>query len=200
MRPPLSFILVALMAAPALAQDAGRPDPIGAAISQSTAAAPTAPPPAAMPGAGPAPALPPGAIALDQAGRTPDGPMSDTDLAFEQRLRQSVASAEGLQGPLDGEWTLYGADGKPLYVFMFVDPAGGRGPLEAAWRDLRRPRGADDLGVVDSLQHAGPVLTLNFAAHPGATATVVQLQGAGAAWNGQITEGGTLQKVSLRRN
>jgi len=198
--------MLALVAAPALAQDVEKPSALSQALQsqgvQAQASGPpvTVLPPPAMPGTGPAPALPPGAIGVDQAGRTPDGPISGGDLAFEQRIRQSVAAAEGLQGTLDGEWTLYGADGKALYVFMIVDPAGGRGPLEAAWRDPRRPRGADDLGVVDSLQHLGAALTLNFTPHPGAPATVVQLQGAGPGWEGQITEGGALQKVSLRRN
>lgn len=217
MHPPLALLLVTLLAAPALAQDAQKPDALDQVLQThgvqgqggqgeggqgqlgQTSGLPGLPPPA-MPGAGPAPALSPGAIGLDQAGRTPDGPMSDTGLAFEQRIRQSVAAAEGLQGTLDGEWTLFGADGKPLYVFVFVDPAGGRGPLEAAWRDPRRPRGADDLGVVDSLQHVGAALTLNFVAHPGAPATVVQLQGAGPAWDGQLTDRGAAQRVSLKRN
>lgn len=225
MHPPLALLLVVLVAAPALAQDAEKPSALdqilqsqggqnqgaqnqggsapatsGPTISGPTSGMVTTLPPPAMPGAGPPPALPPGAIGLDQAGRSPDGPMSDTGLAFEQRIRQSVAAAEGLQGALDGEWTLYGDDGKALYVFMIVDPAGGRGPLEAAWRDPRRARGADDLGVVDSLQHVGAALTLNFVAHPGAPAIVVQLQDAGPAWAGQLTEGGAARKVSLKRN
>jgi hypothetical protein len=201
MHPPLAFLLVVLLAAPALAQDAEKPDALGQVLQSQGGAPPIATlPPPNMPGTGPTPALPPGAIGVDQTGRTPDGPMSDDGLAFEQRIRQSVAAAEGLQGALDGEWTLYGADGKVLYVFMFVDPASGRGPLEAAWRDPRRQRGADDLGVVDSLQRDGAILTLNFVAHPGAPPVVVHLQDAGPGWSGQLTDGGSAQTVSLRRN
>jgi hypothetical protein len=201
-RSSLTLLLLALAAAPALAQDAEAPDAIGAQLRQSAAppATPVVLPPPDMPTGAPPPP-PPGSLRVDQTGRSPDGPMSETDLAFESRIRQSVAAAQGLQGPLDGQWTLYDAGGRVLYVFLFVDPAGGRGPLEGAWRDPRRPRGSDDLGVVDNLQHAGLTLSLNFVPHPGAAGAAIQLQGqADGRWDGQMTEGGAAQKVSLRRN
>ncbi|HEX7758385.1 MAG TPA: hypothetical protein VF459_02705 [Caulobacteraceae bacterium] len=204
------LLLLTLAAAPALVQDEEEPDAIGAVLSNSqhppsqTQSGPvfTIPPtpPRAMPTAN-APPPPTGAPRLEQTGVSPDGPASYGDMAFESRIRQSVAAAQGLQGALDGQWTLYDAAGHPLYVFMFIDPAGGRGDLEAAWRDLRRARGSDDLGVVDSLQHTGLSLSLNFVPHRGAGATAIQLQGqATGAWDGQMTEAGAALKVSLRRN
>jgi hypothetical protein len=209
MRSSLILMLLALAAAPALAQD--EPDGIGALLNRpppapkSAEAAnplPPAGPPLAMPPQAPAtaPGQPP-AAQVDQTGVSPDGPPSETDLAFENRIRQSVAAAQGLQGPLDGRWTLYDRAGHPLYVFMFVDPAGGRGALEGAWRDPRRARGGDDLGVVDRLEHVGLSLTLDFTPRAGVGATAVRLENqASGAWDGEMTEAGSVQKVSLRRN
>ena len=102
---------------------------------------------------------------------------------------------------MDGRWTLYGDDGKALYVFMFVDPAGGRGVLEAAWRDPRRVRGGDDLGVVDIVGRAGSDLTLNFTPHQGAPMTRIELQsGVDGGFSGRMDEAGAVKMVKLRRN
>ncbi len=211
-RPPAVLLFLALAAAPALAQE-DEPDAIGAVLINgqhpAAQATPPTPPPSPMIPSGPprampeaaAPPPPASAPRLEQTGVSPDGPASYSDLSFENRIRQSVAAAQGLQGALDGEWTLYDGADHPLYVFMFVDPAGGRGALEAAWRDPRRARGGDDLGVVDILQHSGLNLTLSFVPRGGAPATAIQLQGqATGAWDGQMTEAGTALKVSLRRN
>jgi len=209
MRSPVILLLLALAAAPALAQDES--DGIGALLgrgpppprsAEASNPLPPAGPPPAMPPPGAAPATPARPQPLvDQTGVSPDGPPSETDLAFENRIRQSVAAAQGLQGPLDGRWTLYDRSGRPLYIFIFVDPAGGRGVLEGAWRDPRRARGSDDLGVVDRLDHAGLNLTLDFTPRAGAAATAIRLEGqASGAWDGEMTEAGAVQKVSLRRN
>lgn len=210
MRPPVILLLLALAAAPALAQD--EPDGIGAMLNRAPPAPksaeatnpvpPPAGPPAAMPPSTPAPPAQGSAQPLvDQTGVSPDGPPSETDMAFENRIRQSVAAAQGLQGPLDGRWTLYDGAGRALYIFIFVDPASGRGALEGAWRDPRRARGGDDLGVVERLEHAGPSLTLDFTPRAGVAATDIRLQGqAGGDWAGEMTEAGAVQKVSLRRN
>ncbi len=223
LRPPVILLLLTL-AAPALAQDEEEPDAIGAVLTRSlppgsqtsspqsrpTQTAPAtgsspiftipARPPQAMPEAN-APPPPKGALRIEQTGVSPEGAPSYSDTDFESRIRQSVAAAQGLQGPLDGQWTLYDGAGRPLYIFMFVDPAGGRGVLEAAWRDPRRSRGSDDLGVVDSLEHAGLSLSLRFVPRGGDPVTAIRLQGlASGAWDGQMTENGVAQKVSLRRN
>lgn len=209
MRSPVILLLLALAAAPALAQD--EPDGIGALLGHPPPPARSAevsnpPPPAGPPQAMPSPGAAPAAAnttqpLLDQTGASPDGPPTETDQAFENRIRQSVAAAQGLQGPLDGRWTLYDGAGHPLYVFIFVDPAGGRGVLEGAWRDPRRARGSDDLGVVDRMQHAGLSLTLDFTPRAGVAATAIRLEGqATGAWDGEMTEAGSVQKVSLRRN
>ena len=168
------------------------------------AGAPAAPSTSQLSGLGPPPAsasTPPRApIMVDQTGVTGGDPQSYSDIAYDSRIRESVAAAQGLQGPMDGRWTLVDGAGKPLYVFMFVDPAGGRGPLEAAWRDPRRVRGGDDLGVVDGLDRNGLSLTLTFAPHAGAAPTQVQLQGDPAgALSGQMSENGATVPVTLRR-
>ena len=207
----VAALLIALAALPAAAQPA--PDPIGDTLATPphvapppTEAAPSTPAPQSAPsGRPPAPASAPAPPAhpagqVDQTGVSGGPPMSPSDISYEERIRASVAAAQSYQGPMDGRWTLYDPAGKPLYIFMFVDPAGGRGVLEAAWRDPRRAHGADDLGVVDSLQKTDTGLTLNFVPHSGGPAVQIQLQGDPAgALGGQMTENGAATPVTLRR-
>ena len=47
----------------------------------------------------------------------PSGP-SPGDLAYEARIRASVAAAQSYQGPLDGRWVLYAAHGRELFTFQ----------------------------------------------------------------------------------
>ncbi|HWA63652.1 MAG TPA: hypothetical protein VG939_19905, partial [Caulobacteraceae bacterium] len=164
-------------------------DPIGDALAR---------PPAAS--AAPSPDEDPPAPASQAAPEAAPPPTAGDEAAYEARIRASVAAAQGLQGPMDGRWTLVGADGKPLYVFQFVDPPGGYGTLQGAWQNPRRTRGADDLGVVDRVERSGPGLTLIFVSRTGAAATTVRLQGGAAGgFAGQIDEDGQVQTVSLRR-
>lgn len=154
----------------------------------SGAAAQTSPPPAAPSPAGPS---------VEQTGVSPDSPPSYSDMAWDSRIRASVAAAQSQQGPLDGRWTLYGADGKGLYTFQFVDPASGRGLLEGVWRDLRRPAGSLAYGVVDYLSRADTALTVGFSGAGGVSIALQPL--ADGQWSGEMTENGVKSQVTLRR-
>jgi hypothetical protein len=138
---------------------------------------------------------------LEQTGVSPDGPPSPSDIAYENRIRASLAAAQSLQGPLDGPWTLFDAKGQALYVFQLVDPAGGRGPLEGVWRDPHRTPGGDGIGVVDFMQRAGARVSLLFAPHADGAAIAIQLQPDPlGGWRGQIIENGQARAVVMRRN
>jgi hypothetical protein len=119
-------------------------------------------------------------------GQTPD------DAAQDARIRASAQAAESLQGPLDGSWTLVGADGRPLYLFQIVDKSLAETP-EGVWKDLRRPSAPGDIGLIDTLERAPDALTLRF------DATTVSLKRAGAAWSGEMREAGAVTRVELRR-
>ena len=123
------------------------------------------------------------------------------DAAIDARIRASAEAAESLQGPLDGAWTLVGADGKAIYEFQLVDKPSGAEPPEGVWRDLRRPSTPGDMGLVDSLSRAAGSLTMSFVAQAGQTPTLVALKvGADGTWSGRLTEGGQTTTVTMRRS
>ncbi|HTX47863.1 MAG TPA: hypothetical protein VME40_00610 [Caulobacteraceae bacterium] len=124
-----------------------------------------------------------------------------TDNAIDDRIRDAAAAAEALQGPLDGSWTLVAASGKALYAFQFVDKPGGQDPPEGVWRDLRRPPGPGDIGLIGSMARGPGSLSLGFAAKPGARPVAIELKSGGSGgWSGQLHEDGVTINVMLRRN
>ena len=135
-------------------------------------------------------------VHLEETGKTPDSPPTVRDMAYENRIRSSFASAEGFQGPLDGGWTM-SADGQELYSLQIVDR---RDRLEGVWRDLRRKGALNASGLVDEMERQGNGLTLRFTPSAGAPATVAVLHDSGAGnWTGELTERGRRRSVSLRR-
>jgi len=154
-------------------------DPIGALLQRQAGVETEEPDEAAeprqAPAARPAPNLPPG---LDAA-------------AYESRVRASWASAQSFQGPLDGGWTLAAASG-PLYALQLADR--GRGSVEGAWRDLRRPGALDASGLIDPADDAGAEVTLRLG---GGVATL--RRGADGRWAGTLDEAGRTQAVNLSR-
>jgi len=135
-------------------------------------------------------------VHLEETGKTPDSPPTVRDMAYENRIRSSFASAEGFQGPLDGGWTM-SAGGQDLYSLQIVDR---RDRLEGVWRDVRRKGALNASGLVDDMQRQGSDLTLRFTPAAGAPTTVVVLHDGGAGhWTGELTEAGQRRSVSLRR-
>jgi hypothetical protein len=132
---------------------------------------------------------------LEETGKSPDGPPTVRDLAYESRIRSSIAAAQSFQGPLDGGWTLKSGT-EALYAMQLVDR--GAGALEGAWRDLRRQGAPGSSGFVDQIESQGPDLTLRFTTVSGAPAEIV-LHADAAGWSGDLTEGAEHQVVQLRR-
>jgi hypothetical protein len=193
-------------AAPAAAQQ--NSDPIGAllerqgkvlpedeATAEESRSRPAAPAPEdslpATPTA-PAPRLT-APVHVEETGKSPDGPPTPRDLAYESRLRASFASAQRFQGSLDGSWTIAGPTGD-LYALELVDR--GRNVVEGAWRDLRRKGAVGASGFVDEIERVGSEMTLRFAG--GASATL-ESQPDGR-WTGQLTEAGQTSSVTLRKS
>lgn len=138
-------------------------------------------------------------VHVDEYDKTPEAPLYGAELGYETRLRSSFASAQGMQGPLDGAWTLSTTGGQPLYSLLFVDK--GRGQLEGAWRDPRRRGATDSSGFMAGVQRIGSQLSASFQPYPGAAATTITLNPAtGGAWSGVLDEGGTRTTVTLKRD
>jgi hypothetical protein len=160
--------------------------------------APLRPPPSAASTTPTAPGRPTRPVNIDELGRTPDYPPSAVDLNYEARLRASSASAQGLQGPLDGPWTLRSTSGRELYSLLLVDNAQA---LEGAWRDPRRRGATDASGFLNDIQRSGGGIVITFYPAPGAgLATLTLTPAADGSWAGELEERGERQRVTLRRN
>jgi hypothetical protein len=137
-------------------------------------------------------------VNIDQRDRTPEGPLNPRELDYEQRLRASYASAQGLQGPLDGSWTL-AVDGDDLYSLELVERSSG--VLEGAWRDVRRVGAVNASGFVEDIQRYGGQLTLRFRPDLRDDPFAITLvAGADGRWTGELVRGRDRKSVTLRRN
>lgn len=125
------------------------------------------------------------------------GEASPAAQVYELRVRGSIAAAQNLQGPLDGQWRVNGPDGTPLYALQIVDKAGGAAPLEGAWRDLRRTGAPGSTGLIDDLQREGDGLSARFSAHEGGQPSTLTLRpDADGRWSGQLVEEGATRTVA----
>lgn len=131
--------------------------------------------------------------APESAAPAAPGAAMSVEQAYELRVKGSIAAAQGLQGPLDGGWMLRGADGAALYSLQIVDPAGGYGPVEGAWRDLRRPGAVGSTGLIDSIERTyDGGAAVRFMARPGVGSTLALSVGPDGAWTGRLTEDGAV--------
>ncbi len=141
----------------------------------------------------PAPRRKPNILPIPAPGET-----SPAEQVYELRVRGSIAAAQNLQGPLDGQWRIAGPDGTPLYALQIVDKAGGEAPLEGAWRDLRRTGAPGSTGLIDDLQREGEGLSARFSAREGGQASVLTVSpDADGRWSGQLVEDGAARAVAV---
>lgn len=119
--------------------------------------------------------------------------------AYDLRIKGSILAAQGLQGPLDGNWTLASPDGTTLYALQIVDPAGGYGGLEGAWRDVRRPGAVGSTGLIDVVDRSSGELVARFSPRSGQTATVTLRPLGDGGWSGSLNENGVDTPVTVRR-
>ena len=138
-------------------------------------------------------------VNIDDYDKTPEAPLNSVEQNYENRLRASFASAQGLQGPMDGGWTLAGRDGRALYALLLVDK--NQASLEGAWRDTRRPGVAEASGFFSDIQRIGGQINATFYPRPGGGAAVLSLTAAAnGQWSGELDEGGRRIPVTLKRD
>jgi hypothetical protein len=181
-------------------------DPLGDLISQTGTtdeedAQTTAPAPYHKPTILPIPAPEPPAPPPPAAGQpaAPQGSYVPAEQIYEMRVKGSIVAAQGLQGPLDGGWKVAGPDGSVLYALQMVDPAGGYGPVEGAWRDVRRVGAVGSTGLIDSVERSGSDLVVRFSPRAGQS-TVLTLHPTGETrWAGDLVEAGAARAVIAER-
>ncbi len=178
-------------------------DPLADLIAQSGPqttdeedAAPQAPAPPHKPTILPIPAPDPDELpghAIPQGGYVP---LAE---AYDLRVKGSILAAQGLQGPLDGGWSIEGADGAALYRLQIVDKVGGGGALEGAWRDPRRTGAVGSTGLIDFLDRSDSGFLARFSPRPGQLATLDLTPRGDGSWTGKLNENGTETPVTARR-
>lgn len=138
-------------------------------------------------------------VMIDETGKSPDGPPTPLDIGYESRIRGSVAAAQGLQGPLDGGWTVRSSYGVAVMTLQLVDRGNGYGQLEGAWRTLDGQ--VSKVGLIDSLDRQPTILTIRITKAPGKPTTVLTLiPSADGGWSGEVTDEWGVHPVTMRRN
>ena len=127
-------------------------------------------------------------------------PLTAEDQAFNAKILADEAAAEAQKGRLDGVWTLKSAEGVALYAFLLSDQING--PVEGAWRDLRRNLTVTSSGFIAEIHHDDEALSLRFYVRDETHPVLVRLspddQG---QWRGTLTdEAGQKSSVSLGRD
>lgn len=156
-----------------------------------------APPPPHKPTILPIPAPEPPA-AVPGPRTAPAGPMPLAEV-YDLRIKSSIVAAQGLQGPLDGGWSVVGPDGTALYVLQIADPVGGYGPPEGAWRDPRRSGTVGATGLIESIDRAGDAFQARFSPRSGQQAILDLRPRGDGTWAGQLSENGAATAVVARR-
>lgn len=138
-------------------------------------------------------------VMVDETGKSPDGPPTMLDLTYESRIRGSAAASQGLQGPLDGGWTIRTETGAPVLSLQLVDRGQGYGQLEGAWRSLDAP--VSRVGLIDSLDRQPAILTIRITRAPGKATTVLSLTpNADGTWRGDLMDDAGVRPVVMKRN
>lgn len=200
---PNAVPLVAAPPAPDTAVSADQAvDPLADLISQSgpqttdeEETAPQAPAAPHKPTVLPIPAPDPDELpghAIPQGGYVPVAE------AYDLRVKGSILAAQGLQGPLDGGWSIEGPDGAALYRLQIVDKVGGDA-LEGAWRDLRRAGAMGSTGLIDVLDRSGGGFLARFTPRPGRPASLDLTSRGDGAWTGKLNENGTETPITAHR-
>ena len=199
----------------AAAQPADQPALAGVVAAQDPAAAPapaapTEPAPATA-AAAPATVTPtqapqlstpqpatPRPARLEDAAVAPDGPLRDADVNYQNRVLSNFQATQNRQGPFDGRWSVTGSSGD-MFVLQLSDPGNG-GPIEGAWRDVRRA-GQGRSGLIDSITREGEMVTVRFVEAGASQPVEVRLRSPQpSGWLGEaVTSEGGRQSVVMHR-
>jgi len=136
---------------------------------------------------------------LDPNRAIPQGSYVPVAEAYDLRVKGSIVAAQGLQGPLDGGWSIEGPGGVTLYALQLVDKVGGYDGLEGAWRDIRRPGTVGSTGLIDFVERSYNGFLARFSPRPGQLATLDLTPRGDGSWSGKLNENGVETPVVARR-
>lgn len=128
-----------------------------------------------------------------------DGPRTETDASYENRVLGAYRVTQGGQGSLDGSWHVLGSDGIALYTLQITDPGAGEGRIEGAWRNLK-VTGPGGSGFIEEVRREGDEVI--FAFHDGPDALPAQLRlkpQPNGGWSGMTVIGETQLGVLANR-
>jgi hypothetical protein len=118
---------------------------------------------------------------------------------YEHGLQTHFEAEQALMGALDGQWTVMGRGGKALVSVILIDPGKGAN-LDGAWRDLRKDRTGETMGVMESVEWNHRDLILRFHCGGRAELSVLKLQpDAEGRWRGEFNDAGVRQTVIMDR-
>jgi hypothetical protein len=131
---------------------------------------------------------------LNDLGSRPDGPATDADTLYENRVLGAFRAAEGAQGPLDGRWLVAKAGGGVIYTLQFSD---SKDRIEGAWRDMG-VTGKNATGFIDTIERGETDTIVRF--ESGSRPAEVRVHPmADGGWVGQaITPNGKVNVVMTR--
>ena len=125
----------------------------------------------------------------------PDGPATDADILYENRVLGAFRAAEGSQGPLDGRWVVARAGGGVLYTLQFSD---SKDRIEGAWRDMSVV-GRNATGFIDTIERGDTDTVVRF--EDGARPAEVRVHPApDGGWVGQATTAAGKINVVMTRD
>jgi hypothetical protein len=125
----------------------------------------------------------------------PDGPATDADILYENRVLGAFRAAEGSQGPLDGRWLVARAGGGVLYTLQFSD---SKDRIEGAWRDMSGA-GRNATGFIDTIERGDTDTVVRF--EDGARPAEVRVHpAADGGWVGQATTAAGKINVVMTRD
>lgn len=196
--------------APAATAPAAQPEPDGPAGNQPMDALTRRPVvrPFEMPAYGlPSAPIPYGQIAplpgapveVDRYTRSYETAKDDREAFYDRGVKSHYEAEQALMGPLDGVWTISTASGQNLYRVIINEP-GMNTPLEAAWRDLRKPRGPSASGTVDLCARDGQALSIEFQEDDRVKRTSLRLRRASdGEWRGELDDQGRRETVVMTK-
>ena len=108
------------------------------------------------------------------------------------RIAAATQSAQALQGPLDGAWTLRDTSGRRLFDLQLIDNGETIG---GAWRDPARR-----LGPLTNIRRTGVTLHFTITETPDPPLQIDLTKSLQGQWRGRLNSGPTAIPVTLRRN